>query len=207
MSWRPLEKGDLQNIMIITCDTCLARYRYDENRFAGKRVKKVRCTKCLSVFEVENPAFSAGAGTTLREGVEETYIRLAEETGAGKTGETSRKRPPLSTSRPAGEALALPDDAKLSLAVIAGPAAGTIFPIERSRVVIGRQDADIVLEDPEISRNHSAIEVSGERVTLIDLESTNGTFIGEDQIREAPLSNQQEFSIGGSTLMLIVTRP
>ncbi len=103
--------------------------------------------------------------------------------------------------------LALPADAKLSLAVIAGPAAGTIFPIETPRVVIGRQDADIVLEDPEISRNHSAIEVSGESVTLIDLQSTNGTFIGEEAIREAPLSNQQEFSIGSSTLMLIVTRP
>jgi S-DNA-T family DNA segregation ATPase FtsK/SpoIIIE len=91
--------------------------------------------------------------------------------------------------------------------VIAGPAAGTIFPIEKPRIVIGRQDADFVLEDPEISRNHTAIEVAGERVTLIDLQSTNGTFLGEEAIREAPLANQQEFSIGGSTLMLIVTRP
>jgi predicted Zn finger-like uncharacterized protein len=193
--------------MIIVCDSCLTRYRYDEARFAGKRVKKVRCTKCLSVFEVENPAFAGAAGTTLREGVEETYIRLAEETGGSKPSEPARPPPAAAVSRPAGEPLALPADAKLSLAVIAGPAAGTIFPIEKPRVVIGRQDSDIVLEDPEISRNHSAIEVSGERVTLIDLESTNGTFIGEEPIREAPLSNQQEFSIGGSTLMLIVTRP
>ena len=73
--------------------------------------------------------------------------------------------------------------------------------------MIGRQDADFVLEDPEVSRHHSAIEVAGEIVTLVDLDSTNGTFIGDQAIHDAPLSNQQEFSIGGSTLMLIVTRP
>ncbi|HTO77636.1 MAG TPA: FHA domain-containing protein [Thermoanaerobaculia bacterium] len=193
--------------MIITCDTCLARYRYDETRFAGKRIKKVRCTKCLTVFEVENPAFSPAGPATLRESVEETYIRLSDETGAGKPPESARKRPIVGAGRPAGEPLILPSDAKLSLAVISGPAAGTIYAIEKPRVVIGRQDADFVLEDPEISRHHSAIEVSGERVTLIDLESTNGTFIGEQPIREAPLGHQQEFSIGGSTIMLIVTRP
>jgi predicted Zn finger-like uncharacterized protein len=194
--------------MIIVCDTCLARYRYDESRFAGRKVKKVRCTKCLSVFEVQNPAFGAGPGS-VREGVDETYIRLADETGGtGKGSETPiRRPPPASSGRPPATALSLPADAKLSLAVIAGPAAGTIYPIEKPRIVIGRQDADFVLEDPEISRHHSAIEVAGELVTLVDLDSTNGTFIGEQAIRDAPLSNQQEFSIGGSTLMLIVTRP
>jgi predicted Zn finger-like uncharacterized protein len=193
--------------MIIVCDTCLARYRYDEARFAGKPVKKVRCTKCLSVFEVDNPALRGAASSQIRESVEETYIRLADETGGTGAPDPSRRRAPAAFPRPSGEELALPSDAKLSLAVISGPAAGTIFAIEKPRIVIGRQDADFVLEDPEISRHHSAIEVAGERVTLLDLDSTNGTFLGEQQIRVAPLANQQEFSIGGSTLMLIVTRP
>ena len=190
--------------MIITCDTCLARYRYDESRFAGKRVKKVRCTKCLSVFEVENPAFSGG-GSTLRDGVEETYIRLADETGADKKTAPGTRRPPLAGGRPTEEDLALPPDAKLSLAVISGPAAGTIYPIQKPRIVIGRSDADFVLEDPEVSRHHTAIEVAGEHVTLVDLDSTNGTFLGEQPVKVAPISHQQEFTIGGSTLMLIVT--
>ncbi len=196
--------------MIIVCDTCLARYRYDESRFAGKRVKKVRCTKCLSVFEVENPAMVSPPAGSVREGVDETYIRLADETGgSGKASPESaaRRAPPTSSGRAAGVALALPSDAKLSIAVIAGPAAGTIYAIEKPRIVIGRQEADFVLEDPEVSRHHSAIEVAGDLVTLVDLDSTNGTFIGDQQIKDAPLSNQQEFSIGGSTLMLIVTRP
>ena len=40
--------------MIIECDRCYARYKYDETRFEGKPSKKVRCTKCLSVFEIYN---------------------------------------------------------------------------------------------------------------------------------------------------------
>ena len=191
--------------MIITCDTCLSRYRYDESRFAGKRVKKVRCTKCLTIFEVENPALNPAASSTLRESVEETYVRLADETGVDKKTSAGSRRPPLAAGRPSEDGLELPPGAKLSLAVISGPAAGTIFPIEKPRVVIGRQDADIVLEDPEVSRHHTAIEVAGENVTLVDLESTNGTFLGEQAVKVAPIGNQQEFTIGGSTLMLIVT--
>jgi len=189
--------------MIITCDTCLSRYRYDESRFAGKRVKKVRCTKCLTVFEVENPALNPAA-STLRESAEETYVRLADETGVERKAAGPR-RPPLAGGRPTEDELELPAGAKLSLAVISGPAAGTMFAIDKPRVVIGRQDADFVLEDPEVSRHHTAIEVAGENVTLVDLESTNGTFLGEQAVKVAPIGHQQEFTIGGSTLMLIVT--
>ena len=64
---------------------------------------------------------------------------------------------------------------------------------------------DLALDDPEVSRQHAAIEVAGERVRVIDLGSSNGTFVGDESVAEAPLENQAEFTIGGSTLMLIVT--
>ena len=94
---------------------------------------------------------------------------------------------------------------KLSLAVIAGPDAGRMFAIETPRVVIGREEVDLALDDPEISRHHAAIEVRGDDILLLDLGSTNGTFVGDQAISQAPLENQSEFTIGGSTLMLIVT--
>ena len=103
--------------------------------------------------------------------------------------------------------LRLPEDQKLSLAVIAGPDAGKMYAIEKPRIVIGREEVDFALDDPEISRQHAAIEVRGENAHVLDLSSTNGTFVGRNAIREAPLANQQEFTIGGSTMMLIVTRP
>ncbi len=183
--------------MIVECDRCYTRYRYDEARFEGKASKRVRCTKCLAIFEIFNtPAFEVQPSTLSRPRPEETVSRLSEKP-------TTRKR--MQAARPPAEELKLPPDAKVSLAVIAGPDAGRIFPIGKPRVVIGRHDADVNVEDPEISRQHAALEIAGERVTVVDLGSTNGTFVGAGQVSEAPLENQSEFTIGGSTLMLIIT--
>jgi hypothetical protein len=183
--------------LIVECDRCGAKYNYEDARFAGKPSKKLRCSKCESIFEV----FAAAGG----ESVPLSGSVLPEETRRRReaSGEGPAKRPPAPKRVPSP--LRMPADLKLSLAVIAGPDAGKIFPIERPRVVIGREDVDFALDDPEISRHHAAIEVSGEQITLLDLGSTNGTLIGEEPIEEAPLENQGEFTIGASTLMLIVT--
>ena len=111
----------------------------------------------------------------------------------------------MAAPRRAGGELKLPTSAKLSLAVIAGPEAGKIFQIERPRVIIGRHDADINVDDPEVSRQHAALEISTDRITLVDLGSTNGTFMGDEPVKESPIENQGEFTVGGSTIMLIVT--
>jgi predicted Zn finger-like uncharacterized protein len=191
--------------MIIECDRCYARYKYDQARFEGKASKKVRCTKCLSVFEIYNAtAEETETPVAVPSTPEEMVLRLSEE--ARKPQDTTRKNISMaSVGRPGEGELKLPATAKLSVAVIAGPEAGKIFPIDKARVVIGRHDADINMDDPEISRQHAALEISGDKVVLVDLESTNGTFVEEEPVKEAPIENQGEFSIGNSTLMLIIT--
>jgi predicted Zn finger-like uncharacterized protein len=189
--------------MIIECDRCYARYKYDETRFEGKPSKKVRCTKCLSVFEIYNTHAEEAAPPSGSGGPEETVVRLAEE--GKRPSDTTRKSVAMAAPRRAGGELKLPTSAKLSLAVIAGPEAGKIFQIERPRIIIGRHDADINVDDPEVSRQHAALEISNDRITLVDLGSTNGTFMGDEPVKEAPIENQGEFTIGGSTIMLIVT--
>lgn len=182
--------------MIIECDQCQAKYHYDEARFAGKPAKKLRCSKCRAVFEVVNTrAFEAQPPLKPPLSPEETRIRRGDRPRSA----------PARPERPAPETLKLPTDLKLSLAVIAGPDAGRIFLIEKPRIVIGREGVDLALEDPEISRHHAAIEVAGDLVTVVDLGSSNGTVIGDTQVAEALLENHGEFTIGGSTLMLIVT--
>jgi predicted Zn finger-like uncharacterized protein len=183
--------------LIVECDRCGAKYNYEDDRFAGKPSKKLRCSKCESIFEVFAEP-NGEVGSPPRPVVPEETRRRREASDEGP-----ERRPPAPRRVPAP--LRMPADVKLSLAVIAGPDAGKIFPIERPRVVIGREDVDFALEDPEISRHHAAIEVSGEQITLLDLGSTNGTLLGEEPIQEAPLENQVEFTIGASTLMLIVT--
>jgi predicted Zn finger-like uncharacterized protein len=190
--------------MIIECDRCYARYKYDETRFEGKPSKKVRCTKCLSVFEIYSTHAEEAAPPDGMDTPQDTVFRLAEE-GGKKPSETTRKSVATASPRRAAGELKLPTSAKLSLAVIAGPESGKIFLIERPRVVIGRHDADINVDDPEVSRQHAALEISNDRITLVDLGSTNGTFMGDEPVTEVPIENQGEFTIGGSTIMLIVT--
>jgi predicted Zn finger-like uncharacterized protein len=181
--------------VIVECDACHAKYQYDEARFGGKPAKRLRCSRCRTIFEVVNTrAFESRPALRPRPAPDETAIRKP-----GARGKTT-PRPDRSAV-----ALKLPTDRKLSLAVIAGPDAGRIYPIEKPRVVIGREDVDLALDDPEISRQHAAIEVAGDRISVVDLGSSNGTHVGEQSVEEAPLENQSEFTIGGSTLMLIVT--
>lgn len=49
---------------------------------------------------------------------------------------------------------------------------------EQVNVVIGRGDTDIAIEHAAISRMHARIESDGTRLTISDLGSRNGTFIG-----------------------------
>jgi hypothetical protein len=54
--------------------------------------------------------------------------------------------------------------------------------------IVGRAPAsDIVLEDPSVSRFHARIEVSGRRIDVRDLDSTNGTRVNGAAVGSAPL--------------------
>ena len=53
----------------------------------------------------------------------------------------------------------MPGDRRLSLAVLQGKDSGRIFLVEKPRVILGRGDADVVLNDTEVSRQHAAIEL------------------------------------------------
>ena len=101
--------------------------------------------------------------------------------------------------------LHLPKDKRFSLAVIQGAATGQIFPVQKTRTIIGRSGADINLDDPEASRQHAALEIVGDIAVLRDLGSTNGTWIDLDRVEQQQISNQQEFRIGSHVLMFIVT--
>jgi hypothetical protein len=70
-----------------------------------------------------------------------------------------------------------------AVVVKTGPAAGRRVELG-VEVVIGRQDADLVLEDPEVSRRHAVLRRSGESVVIEDLDSTNGTFVKGERIRK-----------------------
>ncbi|HEX9162327.1 MAG TPA: FHA domain-containing protein [Thermoanaerobaculia bacterium] len=193
--------------MIIECTSCHSRYQYDEQRFEGKPSKRIKCSRCATIFEIHNPKAAAAPQPMI----------TATPLNADSTFHSNPKMkepdlPPIEAaaarvpaSKPA-PALQLPPGKRLSLAVIDGPDAGSVFRMEKPRVTIGRSGADVNLNDTEASRQHAAVEVRDTLYTVSDLGSTNGTLIDGTKItRATELSDKGEFQVGSSTIMLIVT--
>jgi len=88
--------------------------------------------------------------------------------------------------------------------VTSGPAAGRSIELDRE-VVIGREDAaDLVIQDPEISRRHAALRPGpGGAVLVEDLGSSNGTFVDGRQITEpVTLTPGAKLQMGDSVFAL-----
>jgi pSer/pThr/pTyr-binding forkhead associated (FHA) protein len=72
---------------------------------------------------------------------------------------------------------------ELVLRVENGVQAGQTFPLTAPSVVIGRHsEAGIVLNDSQTSRRHARLDVSGNRATLTDLNSANGTYVNGSRL-------------------------
>ena len=58
-----------------------------------------------------------------------------------------------------------------------------LLPINKQSVVIGRDpSADLPIDDTKISRHHARIEFDGNAYHVIDLDSTNGTFLANARL-------------------------
>ncbi len=181
--------------MIITCPECDTKYRYEEARFGGAEIKRVKCTSCGHSFEVHNPLDESSSATSIGKVFAESPVDI---------------EPPVADDEPEApelpELAPLPTDRRYSLAVIAGSHVGSVFPITKPRIYLGRGSSmDIQVKDSEVSRKHAMIEVRGGEVVLIDLGATNGIWVGGQRADQTAISDQDEFTVGSTTLMLIVT--
>jgi len=76
-------------------------------------------------------------------------------------------------------------EAEMPRLVIIEPAghAGRVFPLSGTEMTIGHSDtADIVVEDPYLSRRHALLSVNAGEVTVHDLNSTGGTFVNGERV-------------------------
>ncbi|HXV62990.1 MAG TPA: FHA domain-containing protein [Vicinamibacteria bacterium] len=185
----------------VACPNCQTKYRFDESQLRGRARASAKCKKC---------------GGTIDVGVAEAQVAAVAATGEPRSDQDSTARVTRLRSdqriaeetisgQKAADLLQLPPDKKYSLAVLQGRASGQIFEITKVRTTIGRSDADIVLDDPECSRQHATVEILGSRVVVTDLNSTNGTFVQGERIERTELENHHEFRIGEHVMMLIVT--
>ena len=69
------------------------------------------------------------------------------------------------------------------LLMVDGPSSGTRFFIEKTELVIGRDDrCDVVIPDRQVSRQHASITLRDDGYILKDLGSKNGTFVNGREV-------------------------
>ncbi|XXF75860.1 FHA domain-containing protein [Myxococcaceae bacterium GXIMD 01537] len=97
-----------------------------------------------------------------------------------------------------------PGYAPAFLYVERGPGAGQLVPVKQGPLVLGRaSSSDLRLQHPSISRRHAQLVRQGERFTLRDLNSQNGTFVNRTRIStEVALQVGDEIALGNALLRL-----
>lgn len=89
------------------------------------------------------------------------------------------------------------------LTLTTGRKAGVVwvFPAAPSRFVLGRADGcEVLLDDPDCSRQHAELTRDSEGVTARDLGSKNGFFIADRRVTERRMRHGDELTIGRTTL-------
>jgi type II secretory pathway predicted ATPase ExeA len=71
------------------------------------------------------------------------------------------------------------------------------FALNKSEIIIGRdKTADIVIDDPYVSKRHAMLQLDENAVMLFDLNSTNGTRVNSTDTMHSVLRNNDIITIG-----------
>ena len=87
------------------------------------------------------------------------------------------------------------------LARLVDVVSGDTYELTSARAIVGRErsHADIVLRDPNVSRQHAQLTFTGSDWSIEDLNSTNGTLVNNRRISRCPLRNGDMLTFGLST--------
>lgn len=75
--------------------------------------------------------------------------------------------------------------------------------LDRFPFTLGRGlENDLILDDKRVSRYHAQLREIQGRLSVLDLESTNGTFVNGERVRERVLHDGDRVSLGGVELLV-----
>jgi len=90
-----------------------------------------------------------------------------------------------------------------SLIVIHGPDRGRRIELQGRRLVLGRDlQCDVRLHDTEISRRHAEFHLSEDGTEIVDLKSSNGTFLNGKRIDREPLQHGDRLMVGRTEMLV-----
>jgi hypothetical protein len=80
---------------------------------------------------------------------------------------------------------------------------GRVHRLNTPVTVIGRgAEADIVVDDAGVSRRHAEIHIGPGRVHVVDLGSTNGTFVDGERIGTGELADGSRITVGRTRIVV-----
>ena len=81
------------------------------------------------------------------------------------------------------------------------------YPFDKESMAIGRDEAnDIVIDNLAVSSLHARIDKAGETYIVTDLQSTNGTFVNNEQITSHKLQHKDKIVIGKHLLFFALSK-
>lgn len=88
------------------------------------------------------------------------------------------------------------------LIIIRGTPQGKKYVLDRAKLVIGRdKEADIMVNDSNVSRSHAVVKKTTDGYTLEDLGSRNGTFLNDVKLQYATGLNKEDMIKVGTTIL------
>jgi pSer/pThr/pTyr-binding forkhead associated (FHA) protein len=104
------------------------------------------------------------------------------------------------------DAGALPDAASLPR-LVAATNGGREYPLNAGENSVGRENADVLLPDSQVSRRHARLFLEGQSLTIEDLGSTNGTKVAGRRLtpgERAPVQDGDEIQFGTLALRALL---
>ena len=146
------------------------------------------CSQCGTRLVVPDADAAPSSGEPVEESTETITFGVSREQSDTSDRQLSPVDAAAVDALPPGHAL---------LVVQRGPGAGSRFLLDTDTVHAGRHpDSEIFLDDVTVSRRHAEFKRDGERFTVSDDGSLNGTYVNRDRIDRVQLNDGDEVQIG-----------
>lgn len=94
---------------------------------------------------------------------------------------------------------------KCQLNILEGQNRGKKMTLSKDVTKLGKRETnDLIISDKTVSREHLEIKYQADSFVLIDLGSTNGTYLNGNRVKEAYLSPGDLIKIGNTTIEFVV---